>query len=136
MPAGEVDFEVLCGDSGRSTQCHVLMYGKCKDPWQLEGVLSPSELVPRHNPSPANTHKKGFQSITSTHFVCLHNTDARIKCTSTSHFKFMLPGESAHKKYQHLPESELHMPAHFHCHPLKGEKKKKKNFSPLLWVNK
>lgn len=119
MPAGEVAFEVLCGNTGWSTQCHVLMHGKCKDHWRLKDALSPSELVLRHNPSlsPVNTHKQGFQRTTSTHFVCLHNTDARNKCTSTSHFKFVLPGHSANKKHQHLLESELYMPAHFHRQP-------------------
>lgn len=131
VPAGEVAFAVLCGDNGQPTQCHVLMHGKCKNYWQLKGALSPSELVLRHNPSlsPANTHKQGFQRTTSTHFVCLHDTDARNKRTSTSHFKFMLPGESAHKRHQHLLESELHMPAHFHRHPSK--ERKKRTFPPF-----
>lgn len=30
VPAGEVAFEVLCGDTGWSTQCHVLMHGNVK----------------------------------------------------------------------------------------------------------
>lgn len=91
VPTGEAAFVVLCRDTAWSMQCPMLMQGKFKGHWRGKDAFSPPELALRHHPIPipVNTHKQSVQKTTSTCFVCLRNTDARNKCTSTlSRFKF------------------------------------------------
>lgn len=67
--------------------------GRFKGHWRCKDAFFffPPELAPKHHPvpSPVNTHKHSIQKTTSTHFVCLHNADARNKRTSIpSRLKF------------------------------------------------